>query len=169
MCIRDSLGTIRSDLNMKLPAGQDPVYSGSIATDNFRLGEFLGDKNLGLVSLTGTVKGKGFSEKSRNTLVDGSIRYAEYKNYRYNNITVKGRLDKKLFEGTSSINDDNLKLDMSGIIDFNTKTPRFNLLADVNHANLRNLHFTRDSIDSVSYTHLDVYKRQLLWFILQPI
>jgi hypothetical protein len=145
--INTNLGTIRSDLNMKLPAGQDPVYSGSIATDNFRLGEFLGDKNLGLVSLTGTVKGKGFSEKSRNTLVDGTIRYAEYKNYRYNNITVKGRLDKKLFEGTSSINDENLKLDMSGIIDFNTKTPRFNLLADVSQANLRNLQFTRDSID----------------------
>lgn len=50
---------IKSDLNMKLPKGEDPVYSGSIATDNFRLGEFLGDKNIGIVSLTGTIKGKG--------------------------------------------------------------------------------------------------------------
>jgi hypothetical protein len=53
--INTNMGTIKSDLNMKLPKGEDPVYSGSIATDNFRLGEFLGDKNIGIVSLTGTV------------------------------------------------------------------------------------------------------------------
>ena len=145
--IQTNLGTIRSDLNMKLPAGQDPVYSGSIATDNFRLGEFLGDKNIGLVSMTGTVKGKGFNEKSRNTLVDGNIRYADYKNYRYNNIIVKGKLDKKLFDGTAAINDDHLQLNMSGVIDFNSNTPRFNLLAHVEKANLKDLNITRDSID----------------------
>ncbi len=145
--IQTNLGTIRSDLNMKLPAGQDPVYSGSISTDNFRLGEFLGDKNIGLVSMTGTVKGKGFSEKTRNTLVDGNIRYADYNNYRYNNINVRGKLDKKLFDGTAIINDEHLKLDMSGVIDFNSKSPRFNLMATVNKANLKDLHLTRDSID----------------------
>ncbi|HPH32397.1 MAG TPA: hypothetical protein PLB49_11120 [Chitinophagaceae bacterium] len=145
--IQTNLGTIRSDLNMKLPAGQDPVYSGSIATDNFRLGEFLGDNNIGLVSMTGTVKGKGFNEKTRNTLVDGDIRYADYKGYRYNNISLKGKLDKKLFDGTASINDAHLQLDMSGVIDFNSSTPRFNLLAKVDKANLKDLNITRDSID----------------------
>ena len=145
--IQTNLGTIRSDLNMKLPAGQDPVYSGSIATDNFRLGEFLGDENIGLVSMTGTVKGKGFNEKTRNTLVDGNIRYADFKNYRYNNISIKGKLDKKLFDGTAAINDAHLQLDMSGLIDFNSNTPRFNLLAKVEKANLKDLNITRDSID----------------------
>lgn len=145
--IQTNLGTIRSDLNMKLPAGQDPVYSGSIATDNFRLGEFLGDPSIGLVSMTGTVKGKGFSEKSRNTLIDGDIRFAEYKGYRYNNIHVKGKLDKKLFDGSASINDNHLQMDMTGLIDFNSKTPRFNLLARVDKANLKELNITRDSID----------------------
>ncbi len=145
--IQTNLGTIRSDLNMKLPAGQEPVYSGSIATDNFRLGEFLGNPDIGGVSMTGTVKGKGFSESGRNTLVDGNIRYAEYKNYRYSNISVKGKLDKKLFDGTASIDDAHLKLDMSGLIDFNSATPRFNLLANVEKANLKDLNITRDSID----------------------
>ncbi len=146
--IQTNLGTVRSDLNMKLPGnGQDPVYSGSIATDNFRLGEFLNDKKIGVVSLTGTVKGKGFSEKTRNTLVDGTIQYAEYNNYRYNNITIKGRLDKKLFDGMAAINDQNVKMDLNGVIDFNSKTPRFNLLADVDKAYLRNLNLTKDSIE----------------------
>ncbi len=144
--IQTNLGTVTTDINMKLPRGQDAVYSGTIATNNFQLGQFLDDKTLGAVSLTGTLKGKGFNEKSRNTFVDGTIRFADYNNYRYENIVVKGKLDKKLFEGTASIRDKNADLDLNGIIDFNGKTPRFDLIADVSRADLRNLKITKDSI-----------------------
>jgi hypothetical protein len=37
--INTNLGTIKSDLNMKLPLGKDPVYSGNIATSSFQLGK----------------------------------------------------------------------------------------------------------------------------------
>lgn len=79
--------------------------------------------------------------------MDGTIKFADYKNYRYNNITVKGKLDKKLFDGTATINDENVKIDLNGIIDFNSITPRFNLLADVTKANLKNLRLTEYSIE----------------------
>ncbi|MGQ0738847.1 MAG: translocation/assembly module TamB domain-containing protein, partial [Bacteroidota bacterium] len=108
--IQTNLGTIVSDLNMKLPRGQDPVYSGNIATDDFKLGEFLGDKTIGDVSLSAAIKGRGFNEKSRNTTIDGTIHYADFNGYRYNNISVDGRLDKKMFEGVASIKDDNADL-----------------------------------------------------------
>lgn len=144
--LETNLGTVKTDLNMKLPRGQQPVYSGSIATDNFRLGEFLGDRDIGSVSLTATVKGSGFSATTRNTLIDGTIRFADYKNYRYQNIAVKGRLEKNLFEGLASIRDDNADLDMNGIMDFNKKTPFFNLRANVAWANLQNLNLTKDAI-----------------------
>ncbi|MBC7874335.1 MAG: translocation/assembly module TamB domain-containing protein, partial [Ferruginibacter sp.] len=144
--IQTNLGTLTTDINMKLPPGKDAVYSGKIATDNFRLGEFLGDNNIGSVSLTGTVKGSGFSEKSRNSIIDGTIRYADYNNYRYQNITVKGQLDKKRFEGVASIRDNNADLILNGVIDFNTITPTFDLVADVVKANLKNLKLTKDSV-----------------------
>ncbi|MBL7731640.1 MAG: translocation/assembly module TamB domain-containing protein [Chitinophagaceae bacterium] len=144
--IETNLGTLTSDINMKLPKGQDAVYSGTIATNNFQLGQFLGDKKIGAISLTGTLKGKGFNEKSRNTFIDGTVRFVDYNNYRYENITVKGQLNKKLFEGLASMRDKNADLDLNGVIDFNGETPRFDLVADVNHANLRNLKLLKDSV-----------------------
>lgn len=144
--IQTNLGVIRSDINMKLPLRQDPVYSGNIATDHFRLGDFLNNKDIGTVSFAGTVKGKGFNEKSRNTLIDGSIHFAEYNNYRYSNVSVKGRLFKKLFEGFASMRDEHANLDLNGIIDFNSKSPRFNLIADVTKINFKNLNLTKDSL-----------------------
>lgn len=145
--INTNLGTIRSDLNMKLPANQDPLYSGSIATEDFRLGEFLGDKNIGTVSLKGTVKGKGFNEKSRNTLVDGLISAIDYNGYKYRNIDIKGRLDKKSFAGNLQINDENIVAGLNGTIDFNNHPPKFDLLARVDKSDLRKLNLTRDSVE----------------------
>ena len=104
--IQTNLGIVKSDLNMKLPPGQEPVYSGTISTDYFRLGELIGDKNLGAISLNGSVKGRGFSEKSRQTEVDGKIHFVDYKGYRYDNLAINGKLDKKKFEGVASIKDE---------------------------------------------------------------
>ncbi len=153
--IQTALGTIRSDLNMKLPAGSDPVYSGNIATDNFSLGEFLGDHKIGQISFSAAIKGKGFNEKSRNTTIDGTIRYIDFNNYRYSNISIDGRLDKKMFEGVASIKDDNADLVMNGIIDFNKSTPRFKLLANVTRADLFNLKLLKDSITFSGKADLD--------------
>jgi hypothetical protein len=144
--VETNLGTVKTDLNMKLPRGQQPVYSGNFSTDNFRLGVFLGDPDIGSVSMKATVKGSGFSANKRNTLIDGTIRYVDYKNYRYQNIVLKGKIDKKLFEGLASIRDENADIDLNGIIDLNNKTPTFNLVADVKKANLKNLKLTKEDI-----------------------
>lgn len=144
--IRTNLGTAKTDLNVKLPKGQEPIYSGMISTDNFRLGELLGEKKLGSVSFTATVKGRGFNANTRNTSIDANIRFADYNNYRYTNIAVNGKLEKKLFNGFASIHDEKADLTLNGTIDFNGRTPVFKLVADVVNADLRKLGITRDSI-----------------------
>ena len=144
--LQTNLGVVRSDLNMKLPAGLPPVYSGTLATDYFRLGEFIGDSMIGAVSLTGSVKGRGIRPQERNTVIDGKINFADFKGYRYHNIQVNGKLDKKQFDGFAAISDAEAEVVLNGIIDFNEEIPVFNLLADVQKANLKKLNLTTDSI-----------------------
>ncbi len=153
--IQSNLGTVKSDLNLKLPVGQDPIYSGKVSTDFFRLGEFINDPNVGAIAMDGTLKGKGFKEQTRNAEVDGKIRFVEFNNYRYTNIAVKGKLDKKLFDGTGSINDPSVELSMNGLIDFNSKTPVFNFKADVKNVDLKKLKLTNDDITFNGKFNLD--------------
>ncbi len=72
------------------------------------------DRNVNEIAFTGAVKGKGFSEKTRNTLMDGTIHFIDYKDYRYTNIIVNGKLDKKLFNGVASMADENAGLTLNG-------------------------------------------------------
>lgn len=141
-----NLGIVKCDLNMKLPAHQQPIYSGNISTDSFKLGELLDNPDIGMISTAGVVKGSGLNEKSRNAELNGKINFLDYNNYRYTNIVINGKLDKNFFDGFASFNDPNGEMTMNGKIDFNDSVPSFNLFADVKKADLKKLNITDSAI-----------------------
>ena len=153
--IQTGLGTIRSDLNMKLPKGGVPVYSGSIATDNFKLGQFLNNNQLGMIAFSGDVKGRGFDLNSLDATVDGKVRRLKYGNYTYQNITAKGRFRNKTFNGIFDIKDPNADLRLEGLITLSGSEPTFNLDADIVKANLKALQLTNEDISLTGKVHLN--------------
>ncbi|HYC40927.1 MAG TPA: translocation/assembly module TamB domain-containing protein [Chitinophagaceae bacterium] len=144
--IRTNLGTVQTDLNMKLPPGHEPVYSGTIATSDFRLGTFLNDPRLGAVSIHAELRGSGFSDARRSLVVDGRIRYLDYNNYRYQNLVLRGKLEKRLFDGFAEMRDENADFTLNGVIDFNRARPSFDFIADVREARLKNLRISREDL-----------------------
>ncbi|MCZ2460075.1 MAG: translocation/assembly module TamB [Chitinophagales bacterium] len=163
--IGTNLGNVECDLNMKLPKRGEPMYSGNISTENFRLNEFLGEPELGAISLNGVIKGSGFSPAKRNTAFNGSVHYIDFNNYRYSNITLNGTINKKHFEGVASIDDPNLNLWMNGSIDLNDSLPSFNFIANVANADLHQLKITKDTIQFDGKFNLDFAGKKLDDFI----
>ena len=143
--IRTNLGTITSDLNMKLPDGKEPFYSGNISTQNFNLGVFVNDPQIGTISFAGQVKGRGVNWNTISADMDGIVNHLEYNNYHYENIKAKGTLSKKIFNGDFSIKDTNAVASLHGIVDLSDKVPRFNFLADVDTLNLKPLNILKDN------------------------
>lgn len=145
--IQTNLGTLVTDLNMKLPARGLPVYSGRISTSGFQFGKFIRSPQLGLVDFSGNVKGKGFKwDKNLDINIDGNIRRIEYGDYTYQNITAKGRLNNRMFNGDFLIKDPNADLHIVGLIDFRGKQPLFNAHADIAYANLQALQLSKDDL-----------------------
>ncbi|HEY4873933.1 MAG TPA: hypothetical protein VIH86_00035, partial [Puia sp.] len=56
--IETNLGTIVSNVNMKLNKNKPSVYSGTISTDSFNLGKFLDNDQLGKISFSGKINGE---------------------------------------------------------------------------------------------------------------
>jgi hypothetical protein len=144
--IKTSLGNISTDLNMKLPQGGAPVYLGKISTDNFRLGTFINNGQLGLLSFDGDVRGRGFDWKTLDATFDGRIRKLYFNNYTYQNITAKGRLKARLFNGDVVSNDPNADLTLHGLINLNGKTPAFDVVSDIKKLDLQALRFSKEPI-----------------------
>ena len=144
--IQTALGTVKSDLNMKLPSIGEPSYSGTIATDNFELGKLLNNGKLGVIALNTKIKGRSFDWDALDLTVDGQIRKFHYDKYTYQNITAKGRLNKKVFTGDMVIKDPNADLSLHGSITFSGTTPAFDLDADIVKAHLKALQLTEDDL-----------------------
>jgi hypothetical protein len=144
--LQTALGSLKTDLNMKLPRNGVPVYSGSISTSSFQLGKFFMNPQLGVVDFHGNLKGKGFNWSSLDLDLNGVIHRIHYGNYTYQNITAKGRLNNKSFNGDFTIKDPNADLHLTGLITFGKGQPKFDVLADVKMANLKALQLTREDL-----------------------
>ena len=144
--INTNLGTVKSDLNMKLPRGKEPIYSGNIATSSFQLGKFIHSSRVGLISFSGVVHGHGFSVNTLSADIKANIGELEFNGYRYHNIVTNGKLEKQLFNGFFSINDSNLQATLNGLVNINGSQSQFDFVADVEKANLQSLNFTKDKV-----------------------
>lgn len=145
--LKTDLGVISADLNMKLPEGKTPLYSGKIITGGFNLGALLNEPSLQNIALNGSVKGAGFTLKSLNANFDGHISQLDFRNYSYQNINVNGNFNRSLFTGSLDINDPNLQLrKLTGSLNLSGKELSFNADADLPYINLKKLGLSQNSI-----------------------
>ncbi len=148
LVINTALGDGYSDVRLtNIRAVENTIYEGMVSLDNFHLGKFIDDKNMGQVSLDLNVDGRGFTRETLNTEIGGEVSSITYNRYNYKNIEVSGIVKDELFDGTLVTNDKNLKLNFKGLVDFSQQTNEFKFRTDVDHADLKKLNFvSRDSI-----------------------
>ena len=141
------LGGVITNVSLQLPKKGDPSYTGSIQTIRFNMGKFLNDPQLGLVDFNGKIIGSSFNIDRLKTTLEGKVSSLEYNNYTYTNIITNGTFQKKYFNGEIKINDPNLDFTSTVEIDLSKELPRFNIVGDLVHINLKSLNLFKDSIE----------------------
>jgi len=140
-----ALGYISTDISLKVDTvSGNEVYRGKFACTDFNLGKFFeSEKYLGRISMNATVDGKGFQKENAVASVKGVVSSLELNGYNYKNIDLKGKLARNVFDGTVAVNDENLKLDFNGNVDFSQSPTHVNFTADIAKANLSKLNFVK--------------------------
>lgn len=142
--IETELGFVDSDLKLTRVNNIDNAsYNGNIIFKDFDLGTFIDDSNFGLVSLNLDVNGNGFVAEVLDTQVKGDVYQLVFNDYNYQNIKVAGNIRNKIFDGNLIINDENLKFDFNGLVDFSEIIKKYDFEANVYYANLKALNFVK--------------------------
>jgi len=145
--INTDLGNVQSDIKIVLPEKGIPTYSGNLKTTRFNLGEFINNNLLGSISLDGNIEGSGFNIKDMKNSFNGNIPQFEFNGYNYQNIKTNGSFKNNKFTGSISIMDPNLMINnLAGEIAFYPEKIGFNLQADVEKANLKNLKLSNQNL-----------------------
>lgn len=145
--LQTRLGKVVSQLVMtNIDNIDNASYEGAVTLDDFNIGAFIGRSDIGKVSMTAEVQGKGFTEKFLDVAFTTEVKSAHYNGYTYQNIDAEGSFKKPIFKGKVSINDPNLFADFDGTVDLSKKENIYDFNARVDHANLAALHFINDSV-----------------------
>lgn len=149
-----SIGSLTTDINMKLDDQGGAKYSGSLSSDQFDIGQWFGNDWLGKVSLQSRIDGEGLQLNEIHTGIIADVNSLEINDYTYHDIDVNGSLDKKLFSGFASSGDSNLIFNFIGTVDFNQKVPYYDFKTEIKHANLLAINFSEE--DLVLTANLDL-------------
>lgn len=142
------LGFLSTDVNFVINK-ENPgktSYSGRLRTDKFKLGEFIGVRDMGRVNMNVRIKrgSYGFPLKAAKISLEGTVKSIEYKKYTYKNIELDAAVAANQFNGLLIVDDPNLRLKTTHAkLDLNKG--ELDIKGEINKVNFQQLGLTQDS------------------------
>ncbi len=147
--IRTSQGNIRTDISLRPEKSNKYRIKGLLTGSDINLGELSGKTEfLGKLSIQANVDGYANSLNKFAANLTGKIDSIEINRYEYRNISLNGFFTEKTWDGSINIVDENLKLDLLGLLNFKGKASEFDFTLNIADANLYKLNF--DKLDTTS-------------------
>lgn len=151
--IGTEIGRIDTDISMRPEENNTFRIKGLVRAGSVDLGLLTGNSDLlGKLTMETNVDGFATSEKRVSGNVTGTIDSIEINNYIYRNVDMKGIFTEKTWDGSVSISDSNIKMDLLGMFDFSGELPEFDFTLNLAESNLYRLNF--DKADTTSHLAL---------------
>lgn len=138
--VTTSLGSVKlNGLFAQDPKSRVQSYKGAVRTDGFNIGKLLSKEELlGSTALDLEVDAKRLPSGISGSGA-GAVKYVDLKGYRYNNITADVDLKKDQYEGHVKIDDENVKVDVNGVLMQQGRLKLIDVAAQVSDVNFANL------------------------------
>ena len=151
--INSSIGVITTDLSFRPEDKTNYIIKGMLNGSGLDLGRITGNsKSFGKMSVSSDIDGWAASIKNFSVNLTGTIDSVDIENYTYKNIALKGLFTDKMWDGSINVNDENLKMDIQGLFNFEEELPKFNLTWNLAKVNLFNINIAKqDSTASASF------------------
>lgn len=124
------------------------TYTGNLDMDSLDLGYILNvsPEELGTVSLSVAAEGNGIDPNTMNATLNGTIKHASVQQYIYNNLTLNGSLNKGIADFQAKIDDENLRMQITGHSDISRDFPDLRLDAEIAEFQLKPLNLYTDEV-----------------------
>ncbi|MFY0644815.1 MAG: translocation/assembly module TamB domain-containing protein [Bacteroidia bacterium] len=137
--ISTALGNAKTDIKFGIDPNGLEAYTGSISTQGFNLGPLIGNEQLGKAAFALNIDGKGLELEKLDANINGKVHQLNFADYNYQNISLDGDFKFELFQGSVQIDDPNLVMDFSGLLDLNKELARSQATTNISYANLYEL------------------------------
>ncbi|WP_336732330.1 translocation/assembly module TamB [Chryseobacterium sp. VD8] len=113
-----------------------PKYAGIAEVKDLNTSVITKNKSVGLISGKFNINGQSFDVNTMKLTTKSQISSIEIMNKEINNLYLDGLLDHKKYNGLITVNDEQAKATIKGLIDFSTPRISMDVNADVNYLNM---------------------------------
>ncbi len=139
-----SLGSIKTDIGLKMDDENDLIFSGNISTESFNIGKLANaEEYIKNVSMSVAIKGKRKAASDYSAFLSGVIDTLTVNNYNYKNIKLNGLFANDKFDGDFLIDDPNGQLGFNGKVDLSGAVPNYNFNAHLTAIRLDQLNIAQ--------------------------
>ena len=135
--LKSQMGKIKTDLSF-VPVDDNNIrYKGILGTSDFALGQLIRSDRVGEISFQGMVN--GIYNKTRKNITgnfDGTVSKLAANGYVFQHISLNGNLSNRKFDGNLVVDDPNLALNFTGLLNLDSKVPIFDFVLNLPYANL---------------------------------
>jgi hypothetical protein len=139
LSLLSSLGNAKIKATFDQTRKNQEKYDAQAELTNFDLGKFIKNDSIGKITLKTNIKGVGLNPKTAIAAFNGSIQKGYFNKYTYQNITLKGNLNKGKFNLTADAKDPNLTFNLESNGGFGGKYPKANIKLNMDIADLEKL------------------------------
>ncbi len=144
-----NLGSCKLDVLFKPGIDNSVTFSGFVSTGGFQIGPITAKpERFGQIVFNLQVEGTGTIDKGLSVNMSGDIPSFTVNNYQYQNIQVDGSFSEKSFNGELEIDDPNLQMSFTGLLDLSSSIRQYNFSSHVYMANLSALNIDKKNTNS---------------------
>ena len=155
---RTALGVITTDATCLSNRDFTNVnIKGRIGTKRFNLGRMLDNSELGSITMSVTTDWHLQADEAPFGTADARIADVTFRGYRYRDIWLQGRFDNNFVDAALSVNDENIRLAVKGIADFQTEDHSLDFDVALQRLCPGTLHLTERYPDSEVSTYVQLH------------
>ncbi len=136
-----TLGNAAVNAKLDMRRKNQETFDVKANLQNLNIGKLIQNKDLGRISATINAKGQSFDPKVMSAQLAGSVRSATYKNYTYQNMNLKGKINRGAYDVNLDSKDPNANLHLAASGIYNEKNPTVKVNGDIRKLDLNKLGF----------------------------
>ncbi|WDF45851.1 translocation/assembly module TamB [Chryseobacterium sp. KACC 21268] len=117
------------------------LYDVKANLQNLQIGKIIQNKDLGAITAQISAKGESFDFKNANANIVGNVQSATYKDYRYQNMNLVGKINRGAYNIVLNSKDPNANLQLTASGVYDDKNPTVKVNGNINKLDLNKLGF----------------------------
>lgn len=147
--LESDAGNISTDISLRPEDNNRFKIRGLVTGSGIALGEITGNNEiLGDLSMKADVDIYAYAFRKFAGEINGLVDSVEINHYKYRNISLNGIINDKTWDGSIKVTDENITMDMLGMLNFNSELPEFDFTLNLAKSNLYKLNIDKSDTTS---------------------